>query len=918
MRPGNWQAHSSNRPDPLDELYGLSPPSRTQTFWPAQGVYDEPVIASGRQSDATISREYPNIMGQGASSRREESLQSDAGPDAQMNQEGHAAYPNDAPASSNTVGELPRPGSRPGQFTNGVGMAGLDDASSWGTEGEGIEGLEENSLYGAPQGSLRNSSTEDVEMLDAPPLSSSSRTPSRASSYFSRFSPRWAPRSASPYAEGSDDSSRQGRVTRRRLSNSVASSPHGQDSQTSLPRRFGTFGPLSNGNSSSTLSRRRRNLGSISRPIPHSSQDEIRSSRSGWPQPIEPTASSAGPPLYHSSFPRRTSRLSRLRDTLPMPFPNIFSSGSSSRPASDSQSPARPQRPSRSGLAESSESFVPQLPLPDFALDDGGGLVRPPFLSGNSNLENNRPVEDSSEPTTSRTDRDMRRLPDILRRRNTRGRPGEDQAAMLTRLLSVAAAATAASLIGHRDRNLFGAQGGSIDGPDGSFEGFLQDIRNGRLTSALRSGSNDTGTGTTSPTADGAVAPFNFIRMFRFDSSDQTGRQANGSSAVADSQRSNDEETFNGPMVPVIIVGIRSVTPSNTAGGDDGSNTPPFIEALSNLTPAPAAAQRGNSSGGLLRRPEGGRTIFGHRRRASMGGSSTFPANYDSQRHQRSPELSRSRLEGAPVETPTLPPLVSDPPPGPRPPPSTPLGLSTNTSGSTTPSRRPSSASAGYSQHFSRRSTAMDFGAQESQSDANTARQRRRSDSEFARHGDLGSGASRRNGVVEPDNRTPDGPRSWIIYVLGGSYPEDHPILTTPSLFTDNPSYEDMLLLSSLLGPVKPPVASEADVAAASGTYQVRGEYATGALTAIDASSNESFPICSGERCLVCLGDYVLSEDLRKLTGCGHFFHKECIDQWLTTGRNSCPLCRGKGVDESAKRAASDTPVEDTVPPLVS
>jgi hypothetical protein len=30
--------------------------------------------------------------------------------------------------------------------------------------------------------------------------------------------------------------------------------------------------------------------------------------------------------------------------------------------------------------------------------------------------------------------------------------------------------------------------------------------------------------------------------------------------------------------------------------------------------------------------------------------------------------------------------------------------------------------------------------------------------------------------------------------------------------------------------------------------------------------------------------------------------------QWLTTGRNSCPMCRGQGVEEKTNAAASTSP----------
>lgn len=152
--------------------------------------------------------------------------------------------------------------------------------------------------------------------------------------------------------------------------------------------------------------------------------------------------------------------------------------------------------------------------------------------------------------------------------------------------------------------------------------------------------------------------------------------------------------------------------------------------------------------------------------------------------------------------------------------------------------------------------------------------------------------------MVEPDHNPGEGSRSWIIYVLGGSYPENHPILTTPSLFTDSPTYEDMLLLSSMLGPAKPPVASEEDVAAAPGLFTIR--YQPQGLVAVAVEGSEVVALPPDARCLVCLSDFEMNESARRLVHCGHLFHQECIDQWLTTGRNSCPLCRGQGVDEKA------------------
>lgn len=100
--------------------------------------------------------------------------------------------------------------------------------------------------------------------------------------------------------------------------------------------------------------------------------------------------------------------------------------------------------------------------------------------------------------------------------------------------------------------------------------------------------------------------------------------------------------------------------------------------------------------------------------------------------------------------------------------------------------------------------------------------------------------------------------------------------LTTPQ----NPTYEDMILLSSLLGPAKPPVASEDDVTSAGGLFRLV-EYA-GALVAEALESDETLAIAENERCLICLSEYQAAEEVRQLNKCKHTYHKECIDQVFT------------------------------------
>ncbi|KAK5145473.1 hypothetical protein LTR04_001288 [Oleoguttula sp. CCFEE 6159] len=577
--------------------------------------------------------------------------------------------------------------------------------------------------------------------------------------------------------------------------------------------------------------------------------------------------------------------------------------------------------PPRNAVSDGPGWLLPDLQVPE--LDLNFDRVAPNIL--NNEPPSLLPTRRASIHTTSnlsdriaalRPDRGIRNMASSLRRRRSPLRQGEDQAAMLSRLLSVAAAATAASLMGGNQRGLPEARDGTTDGEDGTFDGFLQALQNGRIASALRGEGNNTEDGSDG-SLGGTAAPLNFFRMFRFGSSHGSGQSTDGSSGNHAPRGSDggfgssgtldgSEEGSDGRMVPIIIVGIRSITPGNGSTPDDGSMVPSFLDALSNF-PAPSPTDN-DSIDRIIRQPH--TTRFSHRRRASMGGVNMFPANYDSQRHHRSPERHGTWSSTSEASI------------WPRPPPTTPAspGISALSSGSSTPttSRLPSTTSENTSipsrqDSFTRRSppSNLESTAEDPTSQSRTARHRRLSESDFTR---FGSGASRRNGVVEPDSSTHEGSRSWIIYVLGGSYPENHPILTTPSLFTDSPTYEDMMLLSALLGPAKPPVASEDDVASAPGLYKI--EDVDEKLIAVAVDGNERIDIASGQRCLVCLCDFEKEEEARRLVKCGHLFHRECIDQWLTTGRNSCPLCRGQGVDEKATEPdapESSTPTEPRV-----
>lgn len=60
------------------------------------------------------------------------------------------------------------------------------------------------------------------------------------------------------------------------------------------------------------------------------------------------------------------------------------------------------------------------------------------------------------------------------------------------------------------------------------------------------------------------------------------------------------------------------------------------------------------------------------------------------------------------------------------------------------------------------------------------------------------------------------------------------------------------------------------------------------ASTAIedDEDTEDEEPVCA-----VCLEDFEPGQQVRKLT-CSHLYHRSCIDPWLQSSSNSCPLCK--------------------------
>ena len=634
---------------------------------------------------------------------------------------------------------------------------------------------------------------DDMRMSQAPITSITASPMPNRPSVMSRLGSRLLPRSATMSSIATEENARNHpRILRR-------DNPSQRRPQTSDNRRSRRFSMLSSfpGTSTSTLSSNRpRQLAPISRPFPLMVDGGSLPS-SGLPTiPLHATTSDQSNVNYNgiiedASASIRRSRLERVRRSISSPIENLFSS-SSNQPSQDRQVQTPPRRPSRVPIADETDYLLPPLNVTDTNIDLDETGSRGFDYSDPRSIEVFAPVPESPPPWTHRWDergvrRDARRVPNLLRGRSSRIIRRDDEAP-LSRILQFTAAAIAAQLSGTPDA-IGDMEPIGDDGLDGSLNTFVETLNNAATTAA---------TGTEANRTFATLPPMNFLRVFRFVNTNADRRRAQASSAQSESagtsQTGNggdEDEGSDGRTVTLVVVGVRSV-PSASINHDGSEGSQASLDALLSLPLLPPQAPLRNGPGGLLRHSDG-RSRFSARRRASMGGVNPFPANYDSQRHSRIYGTSRPGSgHTTPVNTASVPLVLSESPPGPHPPPSTPAdpGLSAQASGNTTPNRRPSSASAVHHTPTLHRDNSVQR-SQEANTTApaeldatQTVRQRRRSDSEFARHRDLGAGAARRNGVVEPDN-APSQSRSWLIYVVGTNLSEDHPAFATPSLFTD-------------------------------------------------------------------------------------------------------------------------------------
>ena len=696
---------------------------------------------------------------------------------------------------------------------------------------------------------------EDLRMRDST-ISDIAATPmARRRSYMSRLGSRLFPESVvSARFEGEVEESTEGEALRNGP-RSRAGSLRSASPPRLRSRRHSTFGSLT------AQTRRRSRRDSLTRDIDLSSYNGLDSDRLN-------VESSPDCPSQQPSWRRRTRE--RARQSLSHPLSLLNRSSGASGILRGSHGP----------LADTSPN--PYLLPPVESVGTTLDLSTP----SEGQPSHGPPVDPVIEPSPGGSASSIGQA-STLRSRSSRLIRRDDQAP-LPRVLQLVAQAIAAQLQPALPNIQPGPGSEGLEESLGNFLRTLQDAIPAATSNATNGDENG-------PQPSGPMPSMNFLRVFRYVNSE---RDPQTDDTPNRDEQANPGEEPQERTATLVVVGVRSI-PAGQVGINEtnratGANldeilSQPFLQSSNVLRP---------QGSGLLRRADG-RSRFSSRRN-SLG-----VLNYDSQRHQR------TNSSGSRAGTGTLSPALSvESPRGPHPPPSTPadLGLSRQASGANTPINRPSSASAipPASSLPNLEEDPLQTPPPESNEGENlfqSARQRRRSDSEYARHRDLGSGAARRNGVIGPDE-PPRGGRSWLIYVVGTNLSEDHPAFNAPnSLWSDNPTYEDMILLSSLLGPAKPPVASQSDINSAGGLYRLRTYAGYSVAEALDG--DESIAIAAEDRCLICQSNYEAEEELRRLIKCGHIYHRECIDEWMTTGRNSCPLCRGQGVDESSASPAA-------------
>ncbi|KAG0278122.1 hypothetical protein BGZ95_004660 [Linnemannia exigua] len=156
------------------------------------------------------------------------------------------------------------------------------------------------------------------------------------------------------------------------------------------------------------------------------------------------------------------------------------------------------------------------------------------------------------------------------------------------------------------------------------------------------------------------------------------------------------------------------------------------------------------------------------------------------------------------------------------------------------------------------------------------------------------------DGVDETDSNDPAAPGSddpestrnrtrhrapWVVLTLSGAYLNS--MMQAGPDGEGGSTYDDLWMLANLIGPARPITTTQEAIDNAG--------FAVGRFEQALQGMRNVTTLGDGSKCLVCMSEYEEGEDMRALK-CHHGFHQECIDKWLTTGANKCPVCRAAAV----------------------
>ncbi|KAF9104806.1 hypothetical protein BGX29_001222 [Mortierella sp. GBA35] len=153
---------------------------------------------------------------------------------------------------------------------------------------------------------------------------------------------------------------------------------------------------------------------------------------------------------------------------------------------------------------------------------------------------------------------------------------------------------------------------------------------------------------------------------------------------------------------------------------------------------------------------------------------------------------------------------------------------------------------------------------------------------------------------TRPRQRSP-----WVVLTLSGAYLSS--MLAAGAGGEGGSNYDDLWMLANMIGPARPITTTQEAIDNAG--------FAVGRFEQALQGMRNVTMLGDGSKCLVCMSEYEEGEDMRALK-CNHGFHQECIDKWLTTGANKCPVCRAAAVVTETPMAAE--PEVNVNPPSAS